>query len=396
MKNILSVLVMTVIVSIGLQAKNNRQEELSNTSNSTENNEPVKVTAEGTWITTIIKGGSTGYIQSSVDAGKTWNTVWDGEMDAMTRASKLYDITYADGTLVAVGQIILVSKDKGKTWKEITLYQYNGSNAFGRNNLKTITYGGGYFVAACANHIIYSKDGENWKFVRTDKLSTAEKYAKENPSGLSLEDIKKDPKLHGKRPSIGEFAPEITPGIKVAHDIIFAKDRFLVSGGNGAMEGLMLKIEGNKVVKIKDLTFTGNAATLNTGGLKKLAYDGGSTILAVSNSTKSAYSTDLGENWRYMFNPDKNQGWVACYNNGKWFSASPFGDLFYSDDITTKWAGSKKAWSTAPITDMIYTGNQYVVVGNDSVVFTSSDGENWNMVSKKNFGMHMQSIVVVK
>ena len=359
-------------------------------------NAKIKVeSSDETLFAAVVKSGRTGYIQSSKDGGKTWATVWDGEMDAMTGATKMNDIVYANGILVAVGQVILVSKDQGKTWKEITLYQYTGDNAFIKNDLKTITYGNGYFVAAGAFNVIYSKDGENWKFVRTGELTSAEKMAAQNPSGLSLEDIKKDPKLHGKRPSKGEFPPEVSPGLRVVRDIIFAKDRFILTGGNGQMEGVMLKVEGDAVVKVKDIEFTGNAASLNTGGLQKLAFDGKSTILAVSNSTKSAYSTDLGETWKYMFNPGNNQGWVAVYNNGKWLSASPFGDLFYASDITAKWEGSKKAWPTFPIMDMVHTGTKYIGVGNNSVVVTSTDGETWEQFGKA-YGMNIQGITVVK
>ena len=92
--------------------------------------------------------------------------------------------------------------------------------------------------------------------------------AAKNPSGLSLEDIAKDPKLHGKRPSVGEFPPEINPGLNVPRHILFAGGKFFVTGGNGQMTGKVLKIEGDKILLEKDLPFSGNAASLNSGGLQ--------------------------------------------------------------------------------------------------------------------------------
>ena len=71
--------------------------------------------------------------------------------------------------------------------------------------MASVAYGNGFFVIAAPYQFLYSKDGLNWKFVRTGEMTAAEIAAAKNPSGLSLEDIAKDPKLHGKRPSVGEF-----------------------------------------------------------------------------------------------------------------------------------------------------------------------------------------------
>jgi len=350
---------------------------------------------KSTLFMAVTKNGNTGYITKSQDNGKTVEIVWDGDMDAASSQNRLFDIAYGDGKIVAVGNSMLVSEDNGKTWSENNLYTYTGKPVFSaRKNLSCVTYGDGFFVAASSFHFIYSKDGKNWKFVRSGKLTAAEENAKKNPSGLSLADIKKDPKLHSKRPSVGEFPPEIHPGLKTPRAITFAKGKFYVVGGNGMMTGKVLKIEGDKIVVESDLGFTGNAAKLTSGGLQQIEWDGSNTLVATSISTKSTYSTDTGKSWKYMHNPDKNQIWALAFNNGKWVAASPFEGIFSTNDIQLKWTNTiKRGGGRAPVNDMIFANGNFILVGNDNAIIISVDAENWQRTSKKDYGFHIQGLV---
>lgn len=351
-------------------------------------------TSDKMLFTAITKTGTTGMINKSVDGGHTWTTVWNGSTDASTGAHKLFGITSGNGVLVAVGQIILTSTDNGKTWSETTLRHMTGANAFGKNYLVSVTYSNGFFVACSPWHVIYSKNGKDWKFVRTGELTTAEKEALKNPSGLSLEDIERDPKLHGKRPSVGEFPPGVTPSIKQPNHILAAGNNFFVFGGFGKMEGVKLKIEGSKIVKVKDLAFTGSGASGQS--LQRGAWDGKSTIVVVSKNYRTAYSTNMGETWSYLDNPRKNQGWVACYHDGLWVSASPFLDLFYSNNIAEGWQlGSIRGQRSHP-RDMIYANGRWILAGNDNIIRASEDGKTWKDISDKQFGPHVQAIVYHK
>ncbi|EZH74611.1 hypothetical protein ATO12_12660 [Aquimarina atlantica] len=345
----------------------------------------------------VTKSGNNGYILKTSDYGKTMTTIWDSEMEAETGQNRLFDITSGDGKLVAVGNTILTSEDKGKSWKESNVYTYTGDIAFpNREAMKCVAYGNGFFVAAGKFHIIYSKDGIDWKFVRTGEKSTAEKRASKSKSGLSLKDIKKNPKLHGKRPSKGEFPPEIHPGLQYPLDMLYAKGKFYLVGGNRMMQGQILKIEGDKIVVEKDMALTGNAASINTGGLKSIAWDGKNTLVASSNSTKTAYSTDMGETWKYMFNPAKNQIWGLAYHNSMWVAASPFEDIFIAGDITQKWTENfKRGGGRSAVFDMIHDGNRFVLVGNDATMFTSKDGKDWSAQAKKKFGYHVKGITAL-
>ncbi len=353
---------------------------------------PKWETSDKTLFTVITKNGNTGYVQKSSDGGFTWNTVWDGEMDAQTGQNRLFGIASGNGTIVAVGNIIITSKDGGQSWTETEMKGYAGNNIFSnRSALSSIAYGNGFFVAAGPFQFLYSKDGINWKYVRTGEMTGAEISAAKNPSGLSLEDIAKDPKLHGKRPSVGEFPPEIHPGLKVPRHVLHAGGKFYVSGGNGLMTGKILTIEGDKIVVEKDMAFTGNGSSLNSGGLQRMAWDGKSTIFATSISTKSAYSTDMGETWKYMFNPNKNQIWAVAYHEGSWVAASPFEDIFYSNDLQN-FESLKRAGGRAAVQDMIYANDRFLLVGTDNQVFGSLDGKQWELLSKKVYGMKIQAI----
>ncbi|MCB9196502.1 MAG: hypothetical protein H6598_09785 [Flavobacteriales bacterium] len=352
----------------------------------------VIVATSQTLFMAVTKSGNNGYILKSEDYGKTLTTVWDSEMQASSGQNRLFDICYGDGKLVAVGNTILTSNDQGNTWAENNVYQYTGDIAFlNKNSMKCIAYGNGYFVAAGAFHIIYSKDGINWKFVRTGELTKAEQDAKKKPSGLSLEDIKKDPKLASVRPSIGEFPPEITPGLQYPLDILFADGKFYLVGGNRSMDGKVLKLEDDKIVVEREIGFEGNATALTTGGVKCIAWDGKSTLLACTNSTKSAYSKDMGKTWNYFFNPGKNQVWGVAYNDGTWTSVSPFADVFTSKDLVN-WETSTRDGGSAPLNDMVFANGRYILVGNNGAVFSSLDGLKWERTSETLYGMHIQGV----
>lgn len=75
-------------------------------------------------------------------------------------SSQLNDITYAEGLFVAVGDkgVILTSED-GKTWTQRT------SNAVLNENINSVTYGNGKFVACTSGNgqsVIWSADGITW------------------------------------------------------------------------------------------------------------------------------------------------------------------------------------------------------------------------------------------
>jgi hypothetical protein len=228
-------------------------------------------------------------------------------------------------------------------------------------------------------------------------LTDAEKKAKENPSGLSLNDINADPTLKGKRPSVGEFPPGVTPGLKYPRAVTFIKDRFFVTGGSGKMTGKVLKIEGDKIVIDRTLPFNDEVSKLNSGGLEDLAWDGKQTIVATSNSTKSAYSTDLGDTWSIIENPKKNQIWGLAYGNKNWVAASPFEDIFLSSDIVEGWNETMtRDGGRAAINDMIFTDDKFILTGNNNAVFISNDGITWERTSELNFGYTIYGIANFK
>jgi len=365
----------------------------------------------------VTKNGNTGYVMKSTDGGKTVTTVWDGEMEAQTGQNRLYDIAYGDGKIVAVGNMILTSLDKGKSWQESNVYYSTGSTVFpNRAAMKCVTYGQGFFVAAGKFHIIYSKDGVNWKFVRTGQKSIAEKRnegtstEKVNPrklSKLSLKDLKKKAKEKASKSTEtksekstsakGEIAPDVVSGLKTPLDMLYAKGKFYLVGGNMNMEGKILAIQGDKIVVEQDMDMTGNAAKINTGGLKSITWDGQNTLLACSNSTKSAYSTDMGKTWKYIFNPNKSQIWGVAYGDGKWVAASPFSDIFISTDISTKWTESlKRGGGRGTVSAMIHDGTQFILVGGDIGIFTSKNAKDWERITPAKYGYHLSGITIIK
>jgi len=312
----------------------------------------------------VTKSGNTGYIVKSDNGGHSWTTVWDGEMNAQSANNRLYDIASGGGKVVAVGNTILVSEDNGASWKEIQLFGKANQQFFtGKSGAMTgIAYGDGMFVAAGPFHIVFSTDGQTWKFFNTTQ-----------PAG-------------------DQYPDDALPGPKNPLTVEYIDGEFFVMGGNMNMQGAVFKQQDNGLIKVRDITFSGNGASLTAGGLKSLLYDGKNTLVALSNSTKSAYSTDKGKTWNYIFNPGKNQGSCGAYGNGKWIGASPFEDVFYMEDVAQGWQTKKRGGGRAPVNDMIYAKDRFIMVANNSSVLASPDGLNWEKISSGSFGMHYMAV----
>ncbi len=92
-----------------------------------------------------------------------------------------------------------------------------------------------------------------------------------------------------------------------------------------------------------------------------------------------------------MFNPNKNQIWAVAYHEGSWVAASPFEDIFYSNDLQN-FESLKRAGGRAAVQDMIYANDRFLLVGTDNQVFGSLDGKQWELLSKKVYGMKIQAI----
>ena len=60
-------------------------------------------------------------IMKSDDGGKTWSMVWDAGMDSRIPGAFVTSVAQGNGLIVVVGSTLVVSADKGQSWKEVSL-----------------------------------------------------------------------------------------------------------------------------------------------------------------------------------------------------------------------------------------------------------------------------------
>ena len=303
-----------------------------------------------------------GFIQSSIDGGKNWRIIWDGGLHARTRENRLMDIVYANKTLVAVGNTILTSKDGGETWKETVLKNYEKEQMFSTNKkLRAITFGGGFFVAVGPNHVLYSTNGKDWKYVRSGKLSEEEQRRK-------------------KAKVKGEYPPDLTENLMFPLDVVYVNGIFVVSGGSRDCVVALYSIFEDKLVLNKKSKLSkqyGQNAKLKSGGLKSTGFDGRTQLVSISNSRKFTISNDLGATWNFSYTPEHKIGAAILFANEQWIAVSKNGAIYYTDDIATGWFKSDFGGIESDVNNLYYANGTFFIVADDGVIVRSIDGENW-------------------
>ncbi len=318
------------------------------------------------------KNSRKGYIKQSVDGGETWNTVWDAGLHARTRENRLTDIAYGDGTLVAVGNTILSSNDGGETWKETVLKNYEREQMFSSGKpLKAVVFGDGLFVVVGPNHVLYSADGFNWKYVRFGKLSEEEEQRK-------------------KAKIKGEYPPDITKNLMFPLDVVYVNGLFWVTGGSRDCVVASYSMSGDKLVldkKIKLSKQYGEFAKLVSGGLKSTAFDGRTNIVSFTNSDRYAYSSDLGVTWNFAYTPEQTIGAAIVFANETWVAASKFSKIYFTNDISGGWFKSDYEGIESSVNNLVFVNDSYFLAANDGIILRSFDGKSWEIIyqGEKNY-----------
>jgi photosystem II stability/assembly factor-like uncharacterized protein len=330
---------------------------------------------------TAIKYNRIGYIYQSEDQGISWQIVWDGRIHAKTLENRVKDIVFGNGRLVAVGNTILMSKNGGKNWTEIILRNFPYIPMFTSNHyIKSVAYGDGFFVAAAPGYVLYSKDGLDWKYVRAGEMTAAEKRKKK----------------YGKYE--GNYPPDKTDDLMFPLDIEFAEGRFYVSGGNRECAVAVYEInDKEKLVRIKKSSLKKRyeeKAKLPSGGLTSITFDGFNTLVALSNSTKYAFSTDMGITWNFSSIPGNMPGSAVTFSNGVWWAASKGKKVYYTEDITAVWQSVSEDFLDIEINNIAFINEQFFIFGNNGKIFSSIDGEIWeeHLILEENIGMDIMSM----
>jgi hypothetical protein len=367
----------------------------------------------------------------SVDGGKTWTPLWDADMDSKA-GGMMTSVAYGNGKLVATGDALIVSEDEGKTWKEIQIVGDTKNNLL-KKYYTVVGFGDGIFVLATPFRVLYSTDGYTWKYVTGGSSATAssaiEPSSSENSGtktkglGNKLKGIASNPKGAAddaaRNTSSGSSSPSATssntsrggdanpPGMREATEIVkvpravtFANGKFFITGGSQAMELAVLSKSGNDIKLEKKFDLYGeygNAAT-TTAGLGRLATDGKTIVAVTEGSTKSAYSLDGGNTWKFIKNTRDVFTNSVAYGNGVFVTCNGFGEVLYTSDITQGWTGSSKFYQLQKTANRVFfDGTKFFILCHDQEIFTSKDGKEWTFLTDKpSYGNNIFDVVKLK
>ena len=360
-------------------------------------------------------------IMKSDDGGKTWSMVWDAGMDSRIPGACVTSVAQGNGLIVVVGSTLVVSADKGQSWKEVSLMGHTGSNNVLEKYLSHVAFGDGVFILAFPFRVLYSTDAINWSYIRKDQpanLSGGETASgtsggEEKKGGKGLSKLKglasgsssSSSSSSGSKTATSQANPKgLDEGVdflKSPAKVTFVNGTFFLTGGNRSMEMAAIRKEGNelKVIKVYDLYADyGNAATLPIGGLGNIATDGKSLVVVAQGSSKSGYSLDNGATWKFMRNPAEKQSQSVAFGNGMYVAVNGFSDVFYTSDITKGWTGQSQFYSMAKNANRIlFDGKKFIVVCHNLEVYTSADAKTWTALTDgPQVGDNLYDIVMVK
>lgn len=350
-------------------------------------------------------------IAVSADEGKTWTLAFEGARKGLDNPSWVTDLAYGAGKVVAVTNygVVLTSADKGKTWTTQNVKEQLKLN----DGFNGVAYGGGLFVAAGnTDALAYSTDGVSWKRLGALPGSQGEAVSRA-ADDAKLAARRKIGGLAGKLggavgANLGAAAatktgpvstdPNVHLGVTDSRDEVkythtygvdFIDGKFYLTGNFGR---IAVFVPRNGKPQREAVSYVNDKLT---NALRATASDGkGHLVAFVESSMNNAYSADGGKSWEENF--DVKQRLVGGnYGAGKFVAVSAFGD------VATSPTGAD--WQLTNITrmndggsfsDVIWTGKNWVIVGNDNSSWLSADGKKWTRTDTKS--LYLKKLLVVK
>jgi len=166
-------------------------------------------------------------------------------------------------------------------------------------------------------------------------------------------------------------------------------------------DGTKYVMFGNNTDYDMDLYRKPSEGFVSTDGLTwtKLDFNPGETIenLAwgqggfVALGTKHVFTSKDGENWTTSYTLKSERGWNSLkYVNGTYFVSSYDQNYVLVSKDGLGWS-AKTYNAAAGVRDLVWTGHQYIGVGNG--IYTSTDGTTWKKQGKSPNGVQLQTIV---
>jgi hypothetical protein len=295
-----------------------------------------------------------------------------------------------------IGIVLTAWNCSGVHWTAV------GNSTFGSDNINSIAYGGGKFIAGgTSGKMAYSTDGTTWTAVGDSTFGGGKINSITYGSGTFV--------AVGNDGKIATSSDYVLTWAAVGDSAFGSGNIYGIAYGSG-----MFVAVGNdsKITTSSDNGVTWTAvgdSTFGGGHINRIAYGGG-TFVVVGNDGKIATSSDYGLTWTVVGNSAFGSGniygiaygggrFVAVGNDGKIATSSNNGltwtavkdsKLWYPDIIDWgffKFDNGMKASKLSDINSqfIVYGGGRFVASGADGKMAYSKDGVRWTAVRDSTF-----------
>lgn len=345
---------------------------------------------------TYVAVGEGGVVYTSADGAETWtardsgitstlNAIsWSGELfvavgdsgtiitstDGMTWTSQnsgttnhLYTVKAGGNLLVTSGAFgihpepptIMTSTD-GATWTKRADY-----------SVRDVAYGGGRWVGVSLGRTVVSTDGENWVEIIDNSVSpSAVIYAQDQFLSLSiLGDVYRSSDGSQWQQIVTPYPLGISAQSLLEDRIIaVAGSASIVSTDNGVSWNIYLPSNVNSDAFINLIW----SPRLNTF-----------LSLVQVGANEMTYTSDNGENWQELSSAPASKGLASSADIIVNAGSSSLGvNLIYTSIDGVVWTQQTHP-STQRITDVFWTGKQFIILCDQGDIITSSNGIDWQL-----------------
>jgi len=273
----------------------------------------------------------------------------------------LEGITFGNNKFVAVGKsgVVRTSSDNGTSWD-------NGTSGTTRT-LYEIAYGNSTFVAVgdSGTHLYSRDNGGTWStgtWSENDRV-TGVAFGNNTFIGVSIYG-----EYVTKSVDNGSNWSKKAQGIAV-YDVTYGNSKFVASGDNGAIAHSSNDGENWS---------TGESRT-STAYLYGITF-GNNRFLTVGASGWLSYSSDNGSDFTALTIPLANTLYSTAYGNNIFVSVGYYSVVVSDNDMSEDPILKENSYY---FNDVTFGNGVFVAVGDDEIIYTSTDGDTWTKVHGK-------------
>jgi len=318
--------------------------------------------------------GQDGRIKSSKGGIK-----WVGR-DSGTVES-LNGITYGNGKFVAVGEGVIVTSSDGISWTTKSSLTLN----------EVVWHRDKFYAVGKFGTILSSSDGEAWSKVEIESdESLNDIYA----YGTKLAVVGNDGGFYSSDDGESWTKVRISKDASI-RSVCWNGSKFVASSDDGHIVTSMDGTNWAWVSVESSIGKPGEVSGTSTGllelgkGINDIQWDGKCFIAVGFNGV--IYSSDSGTKWEKIISSSNGNLESAIFTGNEYVIVGNNGTLLKSNDLE-KWISINLNGIEQNLNSVVWGKNKFVMVGDSGIILTSYDGESW-VRQDNNFGKDFNKVI---